>query len=120
MHVDVWRQFDRGNTQTASLGSHPVERGGSSGVILGIAEHVGRAFLAAAASPGGRVTTQSATQFSRHFRAQRLLLLILLLVLLPLLGLLLLRLLLLLHGLRDPLQGFRADRRRCGSSLRFD
>lgn len=89
------------------LGSHAVQ-GGGSGVIRRIAEHVARALLAGASSSRGRVASQRAAQFSRHFRAQRFLLLILLL---------LLRLLLLLHGLRDPLEGFRADRRRYGSSL---
>lgn len=95
------------------LRSHPIQ-GGGSGIVRRIAEHMGRAFLAGASPPRGCVASQRAAQFSRHLRAQRLLLLVRLL-------LLLLRLLLrlLLHGLRDSLQRIRTDWYRYWSSLRL-
>lgn len=94
--------------------SHPIQ-GGGSGIVRRIAEHMGRAFLAGASPSRGCVASQRAAQFSRHLRAQRLLLLIRLL-------LLLLRLLLrlLLHGLRDSLQRIRTDWYRYWSSLRLN
>lgn len=94
-----------------NLRSHPIQ-GGGSGIVRRIAEHMGRAFLAGASPPRGCVASQRAAQFSRHLRAQRLLLLIRLL-------LLLLRLLLrlLLYGLRDSLQRIRTDWYRYWSSL---